>query len=159
MCGLNESIFVDTAHAMVKFGLLEAGYNRLNLDDCWSLGERAVNGSMQWNPEKFPRGLPWLTSYLKSLGFQAGIYTDAGLKSCGGYPGAYGYEELDASTFASWGFDYLKLDGCNMPTGTEEEYKDVYGHWHEILSAMEHPLVFSESAPAYFAEEDNLTDW
>ncbi|KAG0650012.1 putative alpha-galactosidase A [Hyphodiscus hymeniophilus] len=159
MCGLNETLFVDTAHAMVKFGLLEAGYNRLNLDDCWSLGERAANGSMQWNPAKFPRGLPWLTSYLKSLGFQAGIYTDAGLKSCGGYPGAHGYERLDAETFASWGFDYVKLDGCNMPTGTEEEYKMVYGHWHAILSAMEPPLVFSESAPAYFAEADNLTDW
>lgn len=86
MCGLNESLFVDTAHAMVKFGLRDAGYNRLNLDDCWSLGERAANGSMQWDPEKFPRGLPWLTSYLKSLGFNTGIYTDAGLKSCGGYP-------------------------------------------------------------------------
>jgi alpha-galactosidase len=159
MCGLNESIFVDTAQAMVKNGLLAAGYNRINLDDCWSLGSRAANGSMQWNPEKFPRGLPWLTNYLKSLGFQAGIYTDAGTKSCGGYPGAYGYEELDAKTFAEWGFDYLKLDGCNMPLSTEAEYKKVYGHWHEVLSAMEHPLVFSESAPAYFAEEDNLTDW
>jgi alpha-galactosidase len=159
MCGLNESLFVDTAHAMVKFGLLKAGYNRLNLDDCWSLGERAANGSMQWNPKKFPRGLPWLTSYLKGLGFHTGIYTDAGLKSCGGYPGAYGYEELDADTFASWGFDYLKLDGCNMPTNTEEEYKTVYGHWHDILSVMKYPLVFSESAPAYFAEEGNLTDW
>jgi alpha-galactosidase len=159
MCGLNESIFVDTAHAMVKNGLLAAGYNRINLDDCWSTMERAANGSMVWNSEKFPQGLPWLTNYLKSLGFTPGIYTDAGKKSCGGYPGAYGYEELDAKTFASWGFEYLKLDGCNMPTGTEPEYKEVYGHWHKILSTMASPMVFSESAPAYFAEASNLTDW
>jgi alpha-galactosidase len=159
LCGLNESLFVDTAQAMVKNGLLAAGYNRLNLDDCWSSMERAENGSMQWDPEKFPNGLPWLTKYLKSLGFNAGIYTDAGTKSCGGYPGAYGYGELDAETFASWGFDYVKLDGCNVPTGTGEEYKEVYGKWHDILSAMQHPLVFSESAPAYFAETGNNTDW
>jgi alpha-galactosidase len=159
MCGLNESVFVETAHAMVNNGLLAAGYNRINLDDCWSTFERAANGSMEWNPQKFPHGLPWLTSYLKNLGFTPGIYTDAGTKSCGGYPGAYGYEELDAQTFASWGFEYLKLDGCNMPTGTEEEYKQVYGHWHSILSNMSPPIVFSESAPAYFTEADNLTDW
>jgi hypothetical protein len=159
MCGLNESVFVETAHAMVNNGLLAAGYNRINLDDCWSTMERSENGSMQWNTEKFPHGLPWLTNYLKNLGFEPGIYTDAGNKSCGGYPGAYGYEELDAQTFASWGFTYLKLDGCNMPTGTEEEYKAVYGHWHSILSTMSPPLVFSESAPAYFAEAANLTDW
>jgi alpha-galactosidase len=101
MCGLNKSIFVDTAAAMVKNGLLAAGYNRINLDDCWNTMERAENGTMLWNTEKFPRGLPWLTNHLKSLGFQAGIYIGAGLKSCGGYPGGYGYEELDAQTFAS----------------------------------------------------------
>ncbi|CZR61098.1 related to alpha-galactosidase precursor [Phialocephala subalpina] len=158
-CGLNESVFVETAHAMVNNGLLAAGYDRINLDDCWSTFDRAANGSMVWNSEKFPHGLPWLTNYLKDLGFTPGIYTDAGNLSCGGYPGAYGYEELDAQTFADWGFEYVKLDGCNMPTGTEEEYKEVYGKWHEILSNMESPMVFSESAPAYFAEAANLTDW
>ena len=30
-CGLNQSLFVETADAMVKNGLLEAGYNRINL--------------------------------------------------------------------------------------------------------------------------------
>ncbi|KAF7958843.1 hypothetical protein EAE96_002374 [Botrytis aclada] len=159
MCGLNESLFVETAQAMVEKGLLAAGYNRLNLDDCWSQGSREPNGSLLWNTEKFPRGLPWLTGYLKSLGFDSGIYTDAGINSCGGYPGSYGYEELDARAFASWGFDYLKVDGCNMPVATEQEYERVYGHWHGVLSALESPLIFSESAPAYFAEQDNLTDW
>jgi alpha-galactosidase len=159
MCGLNESVFVDTAQSMVENGLLAAGYNRINLDDCWSTMDRASNGSMLWDEEKFPRGLPWLTEYLKSLGFQPGIYTDAGKLSCGGFPGALGHEDLDAATFASWGFEYLKLDGCNMPTGTEEEYKRIYGHWHDILSNMEPPIVFSESAPAYFAEAENLTNW
>ncbi|KAH8671653.1 glycoside hydrolase superfamily [Xylariales sp. PMI_506] len=159
MGGLNQSLFTDTADAMVAKGLLHAGYNRINLDDEWSTMERLPNGSMTWNTEKFPNGLPWLTQYLKDRGFMAGIYTDAGNKSCGGFPGAYGYEEIDAATFVSWGFDYLKLDGCNMPDSTEATYKAVYGKWHEIFSSMPNPMVFSESAPAYFASEDNLTDW
>ena len=156
---LNQSLFVETAKVMKEKGFLAAGYNRLNLDDEWSTMERLPNGSMTWDPKKFPKGLPWLTAHLKKEGFIPGIYTDAGTLSCGGFPGAFGHEELDAATFASWGFEYLKLDGCNMPIATEAEYKKVYGKWHDIISAMEHPLVFSESAPAYFAEAANLTDW
>lgn len=158
--GLNESLFVNTAEAMIDQGLLAAGYNRLNLDDEWSLMTRAANGSMQWDPAKFPRGLPWLTQFMKSKGFIPGIYTDAGNLSCAGYPGAYGYEEIDAATFVSWGFEYLKLDGCNMPDTTEATYRQVYGKWHDVLSSMwPSQMVFSESAPAYFAEAENLTDW
>lgn len=160
MGGLNESLFVQTAEAMISKGLLAAGYNRLNLDDEWSLMTRAANGSMQWDPAKFPQGLPWLTDFMKSKGFIPGIYTDAGNLSCGGFPGAYGYEELDAQTFVSWGFEYLKLDGCNMPDTSEATYRRVYGKWHDILSSMwPRQMVFSESAPAYFAEAANLTEW
>lgn len=83
--------------------------------------------------------------------------------TCGGYPGSLGYEEIDAQTFASWGIDYLKLDGCYVSEahsgGLESAYKAIYGHWHEVLSAMPNPLIFSESAPAYFSGEPNLTDW
>lgn len=159
MGALDQQLFMDTAQAMVNKGFLQAGYNRINLDDEWSTMERLANGSMMWNEDKFPEGLRWLTSQLKSMGFMPGIYTDAGQKSCGGFPGAFGHEQLDAETFAGWGFEYLKLDGCNMPVSTEAEYRDVYGKWHTILSGLENPLVFSESAPAYFAEADNLTDW
>ncbi|EOO00530.1 putative alpha-galactosidase a protein [Phaeoacremonium minimum UCRPA7] len=159
MGGLNESLFVDTAEAMVRTGLLAAGYNRLNLDDEWSLMERASNGSMIWDPEKFPHGLPWLTQYIKSHGFIPGIYTDAGNLSCGGYPGALDHEEIDAADFEAWGFEYVKLDGCNMPDTSEATYKRVYGKWHSILSAQPNPMIFSESAPAYFAEAANLSDW
>lgn len=160
MEGLNESLFVETAEAMVNRGLLTAGYNRLNLDDAWSLKERLPNGSMAVDAAKFPRGLPWLTDFMKSKGFIPGIYTDAGLKSCAGYPGAYGYEEIDAHDFVNWGFEYLKLDGCNMPDTTEATYKRVYGKWHDILSSMwPNQMIFSESAPAYFAEASNLTSW
>ena len=35
-----------------------------------------------------------------------------GTHTCGGYPGSMGYEKIDADTFANWGVDMLKYDGC-----------------------------------------------
>lgn len=162
-CALNETLFTETADAMVATGLRAAGYDRLNLDDCWMAYSRAPNGSLQWNETKFPHGLPWLAEYVKARGFHLGIYEDSGNATCGGYPGSYGHEQLDAETFASWGIDYLKLDGCNVYPDTEQEYQARYSHWHRIFSNMSRPLIFSESAPAYFASsfsgDNNLTDW
>ena len=89
-CALNQSLFVETADAMVDKGLLAAGYNRINLDDCWPSHERAANGSLQWNTTLFPNGLIWLGQYIKSKGFYFGIYEDSGNATCGGYPGTRG---------------------------------------------------------------------
>lgn len=54
-------------------------------------------------------------------GLKFGIYQDYGTKTCAGYPGIIGYEELDANLFASWGVDYVKLDGCNSEPETMDE--------------------------------------
>ena len=51
---------------------------------------------------------------IHGLGLKYGIYEDYGNYTCGGYPGVYGNEELDAQTIADWGADYIKLDGCYM---------------------------------------------
>lgn len=59
-CALNETLFTETSEAMTSPGLQMAGYNRLNLDGCWPLGECAANGSLHWDPEKFPYSPPWL---------------------------------------------------------------------------------------------------
>jgi alpha-galactosidase len=168
-CELNQTLFTSTADAMVSNGLLAAGYNRLNLDDCWMQQARAPNGSLQWNTTLFPKGMPWLAQYVKSKGFHFGIYEDAGNMTCGGYPGSKGYEEVDAKTFFTWGVDYLKMDGCNVspkPGRTlQQEYRTLYGLWHQILSKMTKPLIFSESAPAYFSggsdfpKQNSTSDW
>ncbi|CAG8010637.1 unnamed protein product [Penicillium olsonii] len=160
-CDLNESLFTETAQSMLSRGLRDAGYNRLNLDDCWMHHDRAADGSLQWNTTKFPQGIPWLASYATKYGFHLGIYEDAGNQTCGGFPGSYGYERLDVETFASWGIDYIKVDGCNVwaedDRSLRDEYRARYGKWNEVLSELPRPLIFSESAPAYFA--DNASDW
>src|SRR5947209_3547308 len=93
-CNLNQTVFTRTADAMVSSGLLAAGYDRINIDDCWPLHDRSSNGSLQWDPTLFPDGLPWLSSYVKQRGFHLGIYSDAGKLTCAGYPGGLGYEEI-----------------------------------------------------------------
>lgn len=49
---------------------------------------------------------------MHTWGIAFGIYEDYGNYTCGGYPGILGYLEVDAQTFADWGVDYVKLDGC-----------------------------------------------
>jgi alpha-galactosidase len=154
---LNETLFVETANAMEAKGLLAAGYNRLNLDDAWMNKNRTADQKLHWNEKLFPHGIPWLADYVKSKGFSLGIYSDSGNETCGHFPGSENYEKVDADTYAEWGIDYLKLDGCNMfdkqRTGPADEaiYKEVYGKWHSVLADMSEPLIFSQSAPAYFS--------
>lgn len=162
-CDLNQTLFTETADAMAATGLRDAGYVWMNLDDCWMTHERGADGTLQVIRDKFPDGMAWLGRYLKERGFRFGTYEDSGNATCGGFPGSYGYEKLDAETFASWGIEYLKLDGCNVfpkhGRTLREEYIARYKLWHAILTDMDDTLVFSESAPAYFASDESLTDW
>lgn len=160
MTNINESIFVDAANAMTTNGLLASGYNRINLDDAWSLTKRNSTGSMVWDSAKFPQGLIWLTSWLKSKGYIPGIYSDAGTLSCAAvYPGTIGHEDQDLHDFAAWGFEYLKLDGCNVA-----DYYNTYQGWLDRLAAFNKGktsgrVAFSNSAPAYFSSPDDLNGW
>jgi len=49
---------------------------------------------------------------MHTRGLKLGIYEDFGTFTCGGYPGSKFYLQKDADTFASWGIDMVKLDGC-----------------------------------------------
>lgn len=57
-----------------------------------------------------------LQAQVHSKGLKLGIYSDVGNKTCAGFPGSYNHYDLDAQTFASWGVDLLKFDGCNSGT-------------------------------------------
>lgn len=161
MTAINESIFVDAAAAMTTNGLLGAGYNRINLDDAWSTTKRNSTGSMVWDTTKFPKGLTWLTEHLASAGFVPGIYSDAGTLSCAAsYPGTLNHESQDLHDFYAWGFRYLKLDGCYV-----SDFPTVYGRWLDLLAAFNKDkaqserIVFSNSAPAYYANPKDLQGW
>jgi alpha-galactosidase len=74
------------------------------------------------DPVKFPDGIASLADQIHALGLKIGIYSSAGTKTCAGYPASIGNEYLDAATFAEWGVDYLKYDGCYAPANWTDEY-------------------------------------
>lgn len=45
-------------------------------------------------------------------GLKLGIYTDIGYATCMNLPGSEFYMQTDANTFAEWGIDLVKTDGC-----------------------------------------------
>ena len=110
-CSINDQLIRDTIDALNKSGLIELGYNYINLDDCWQKS-RDENGTIIPDPTNFPNGIKSLADYAHSKGLKFGLYSDAGIYTCGGRPGSLGYEEIDAKTYAEWGIDYLKYDNC-----------------------------------------------
>jgi hypothetical protein len=109
---ISEAKIKETADAMVSSGMRDAGYVYLVLDDGWMAKERDSNGNLTGDPVKFPSGMKALGDYIHSKGLKYGIYECRGFKTCAGLPGSFQHEAADMNTFASWGVDYIKLDGC-----------------------------------------------
>jgi alpha-galactosidase len=65
-------------------------------------------------------------------------------RSCGGYEGSYGHEELDARTYAAWGIDYLKYDWCSAGRiYGNSDLRAVYQKMGDALRASGRPIVYS----------------
>ncbi|MGB6726924.1 MAG: glycoside hydrolase family 27 protein, partial [Terracidiphilus sp.] len=160
-CGFNAETILDNATALVKTGLAARGYSTVTIDDCWMLKTRDAQGNLQPDPQRFPHGMKPLADAIHHLGLKFGIYEDSGSTTCGGYAGSgwpqgggNDYFAQDARLFASWGVDYLKLDGCNVyardPHDNLAAYRKAYAAEQAALKSVGRPIVFSESAPAYF---------
>jgi len=114
-CEPDEQKLMKIAARLKELGLLELGYKIVTIDDCWMDRFRDERGALMASPEKFPSGMKALGDYVHSLGFKFGLYTSRGTGTCAGYPATMGNEQLDAETFAGWGVDFLKNDGCSDP--------------------------------------------
>ncbi|XP_013385555.1 alpha-galactosidase [Lingula anatina] len=125
--GLNESVVKETVDLLISSGLAKAGYKYVNLDDCWQL-TRNENGVIQEDQTKFPNGIKTLAEYVHSKGLKFGLYTCVGTLTCGRRPGSYGYEEIDAQTYADWKVDFVKNDDCYIHPGEniEKSYQTMY---------------------------------
>lgn len=51
---------------------------------------------------------------MHSRGLKLGLYANLGPLTCANYPGSSNHLQLDAQTFADWGVDFVKLDGCHV---------------------------------------------
>jgi alpha-galactosidase len=138
-CNVSEEMIRSMADAMVKSDLKDAGYQYVNIDDCWQVS-RAADGNIVPDPQRFPHGMKAVGDYIHSLGLKFGVYSDAGSKTCAGRPGGLGHEYQDAIQYAAWGVDYLKYDWCNTST---QDAKASYANIRRALDASGRAIVLS----------------
>ena len=138
-CNVSEDMIKSMADGVVKSGMKDAGYQYVNIDDCWQVS-RDANGNIVADPQRFPRGIKAVGDYIHSLGLKFGVYSDAGSKTCAGRPGGLGHEYQDAIQYAAWGVDYLKYDWCNTTT---QDAKASYANIRAALDASGRPIVLS----------------
>jgi alpha-galactosidase len=116
---------------MVRLGLIEHGWQYVNIDDGWQGHRGGPHHAIQPN-EKFG-DMRGLCDYIHRLGLKAGIYSTPWATSYAGFIGGssddpqgawqrpktpkdgwrYGkhsFEAHDARQWAEWGFDYVKYD-------------------------------------------------
>jgi alpha-galactosidase len=119
---VTDAIMRAAADAMVASGLIDHGYQYVNIDDCWAVKPGADDPDLGGEPRdargminsnrRFP-DMKALTDYIHAKGLKAGIYTSPGPLTCAGFTGTWQHEELDARRFVEWGFDFLKYDWCH----------------------------------------------
>ena len=98
---------------------------------------------------RFPNGLKGVVDHIHSLGFKAGIYSDAGVNTCGNYyngdtiarnVGLYGHEQQDCDFFfKELDFDFIKVDFCgaDAPQNHQRYSYDPQERYTAIHRAME----------------------
>ncbi|MGN1419207.1 MAG: alpha-galactosidase [Acutalibacteraceae bacterium] len=117
---INENLIKEIADAMKNSGLAEAGYQYVNIDDCWQSSARDEAGRLQCDKATFPNGIASLAQYVNSLGLKLGIYSSNGTMTCEDFPASLKHEAIDADTFAQWGIEYFKYDFChNVPISSK----------------------------------------
>jgi hypothetical protein len=151
--GFSNTINSEVAMKQVRFmagsDLKKAGYEYVNIDEGWWMGDRDPEGNIVVDPKAWPAIKPSeaagdmsnIVRFIHSLGLKAGIYTDAGKDGCSMYPdlgpayfheGSEGHYEQDFLQFARWGFDYVKVDWC----GGDKENLDPDVQYGEIARAI-----------------------
>jgi alpha-galactosidase len=157
------------AEAMVRLGLINHGWQYVNIDDGWQGKRGGPRNAIQPN-EKFP-DMRALTDYIHSLGLKAGIYSTPWATSYAGFVGGssddpnggwekpkrphdgwkhgkHVFESSDARQWAEWGFDYAKYDwGIDSVELTRR--------MAEALAAQDRDIVLelSNSVPMKLAAE------
>lgn len=149
------------ANAMIASGMADAGYQYVNVDDCWMNAEkpskylsdpkrvgplRDVNGNVQPNA-CFP-DMKALADYIHAKGLKAGLYTSPGPRTCVGCGGAWQHEAQDARLFADWGFDFLKYDWCSYGNITKGDtnlavLQKPYRVMGDLLKQQKRDIVFN----------------
>jgi len=147
---ISEDLIKGIADAMVSSGMKDAGYQFVNLDDCWGEPGRNAQGGIAANRTRFPNGMRKLADYVHGKGLKLGIYTCNGNLTCAQtMPGMAGHENQDCDTFVAWGIDYVKVDNCGGPWDSKAIYTKISTALQSAVTRMKptvptaHELVYS----------------
>merc|ERR1712151_1430394 len=149
---IDHNLYEQMADRISEDGYLEVGYNQVSIDDCWENRSRDVDGHLKPDASRFPSGMKAMGDYMHARGVQFGTYSDEGTVTCQRYPASKDHEEDDANVFASWGVDYLKLDGCH---NTHDDFKRGYPAMGAALQATGRNITYSCSWPAYLGNNES----
>lgn len=146
---ISHDKMVEIAKGMQNYGLIDAGFETIVLDDAWGKPTDNKN-DLTYDAAKFPEGISGLKAALKKVNakMKVGIYSDAGSMTCENYqPGSYGHEAQHLALFDSWGVDMLKYDYCNSEASSITSYTrmgEEIAKLNESRKAMgEIPFVFN----------------
>lgn len=134
---ISDTVITGQARMLACLGLRDCGYRYVNIDDGF-FGHRDSSGKMHPHNVRFPAGLRPVTDSIHSYGLKAGIYTDAGIMTCGSMydgdingrtGGMYGHDRQDIVLyFNDWDFDYIKIDYCGaqkLGLDEKERYLEI----------------------------------
>src|SRR6185437_9603943 len=163
---IDKEKVIASANAMISSGLINHGWNYINVDDAWQ-GQRGGKYNAIQPNEKFPgfksmidyihsRGLkfgvystPWISSYAGYVGgssdFENGIYPDSikNNKRAYRYIGHYRFEKNDAKQMAEWGVDYLKYDWRIDQNSAERMSEALKNSGRDIFYSLSNSAPFS----------------
>ncbi|MCC8072260.1 MAG: glycoside hydrolase family 27 protein [Bacteroidales bacterium] len=148
---INEDVILSNAEAMATNGMKDAGYLYVNTDDGF-FGGRDEEGRVLPHPERFPRGVRVVVDSIHSLGLKAGIYSDAGVNTCGSAwdgdtisrgCGLYGHDRQDLTRYLSeWDYDFIKVDWCGGQwLGLDEQQR--YTEISRLISEIKPSTVYN----------------
>nr|XP_027197983.1 alpha-N-acetylgalactosaminidase-like isoform X1 [Dermatophagoides pteronyssinus]XP_027197984.1 alpha-N-acetylgalactosaminidase-like isoform X2 [Dermatophagoides pteronyssinus] len=157
---INEKLYKDMIDRLVDDGYLDAGYQYVNIDDCWmSMQRDPKTFRLLPNQTRFPSGINGLAEYAHSKNVLLGLYEDIGTLTCARYPGTYyqgkDHTYIDAETFSDWKIDSIKVDGCYADN---KQFNITYVEYSKALSEVEHKILYGCSWP-FFKQDFSDNDY
>jgi alpha-galactosidase len=143
--GPSESVIKNETASLVTNGFAAAGYKYVVIDCTWiaaGRGYRATNGDLIVTNTYWPDGMAFVANFVHTNGLLMGGYTDIGASGYGtpAQIGSFGNYQQDADQFASWGWDFVKID--------DHGPGDFYAAAHAMANNDPgRPIVISLSTP------------
>lgn len=157
---IDQQLIIDSAEAMVRDGLRDAGYEYVVIDGGWRAPERNSRGDMVV-ADTFPDGIKAVADHVHGLGMKLGLHQAVGFRDCsGGTPGTQSAPgdtmvdkaRRDVELFAGWGIDLLKFDLCAFRFPDEADraarvalVEDAYRAAGQAIDEVERPILYSLS--------------